>query len=121
MTTEEITTNTVTKTNELPEQKGLDAPLVSGSGFSAFRSPKFNNNKMKREFNFYKSYYAGFRAKDLLPIFSFTKNVQGWTFTRVWSLNWFTYVASFSLIKRSDLNEDRGVAHEKNVKMYMVS
>ena len=30
MTTEEITINTVTKTNELPEQKGLDAPLVSG-------------------------------------------------------------------------------------------
>lgn len=30
MTTVEITTNTVTKTNELSEQKGLDAPLVSG-------------------------------------------------------------------------------------------
>ena len=28
MTTEEITTNTVIKTNELPEQKVLDAPLV---------------------------------------------------------------------------------------------
>jgi hypothetical protein len=76
---------------------------------------------MRREFNFYKSWFAGFRAKDLLPIFSFTKNVQGWSFTRVWSLNWFTYAISFRLIKRSDLNEDRSVAHEKNVKRYMVS
>ena len=74
---------------------------------------------MKREFNFYKSYYDGFRVKDLLPIFSFTKNVQGWFFTRVWSLNWFTYAASFRLIKKIYLNEDRSVAHEKNVKRYM--
>jgi hypothetical protein len=82
---------------------------------------KLNNKKMKREFNFYKSWYAGFRLIDLVPIFSFTKNVQGWSFTRVWTLNWFTYAASFRLIKRSDLNEDRSIAHEKNVKRYMVS
>ena len=76
---------------------------------------------MKREFNFYKSWYAGFRAKDLLPIFSFTKNVQAWAFTRVWSLSWFTYAISFSLVKRSDFNEDRNIAHEKNVARYMLS
>ena len=70
---------------------------------------------MKKELDLFKSYYAGFRFKDLLPLFSFTKNVQGW------SLNWFTYCLSFRLIKRSDLNEDRNVAHEKNVKRYMVS
>jgi hypothetical protein len=74
---------------------------------------------MKREFNFYKSYYAGFRAKDLLPIFSFTKNIQGWFFTRVWSLNWFTYAVSFNLTKTSDFNENRSLAHEKNVKQYI--
>jgi len=76
---------------------------------------------MKRKFIFYKSWLAGFRAKDLFPIFSFTKNVQGWFFTRVWSLNWFTYTISFILIKTSDLNEDRSLSHEKNVKRYMVS
>ena len=76
---------------------------------------------MKREFNFYKSWYAGFRTKNLFPIFSFTKNVQGWSFTRVWSLNWFTYAISFSLVKRSDLNEDISIAHEKNVARYMLS
>lgn len=76
---------------------------------------------MKREFNFYKSWYVGFRIKDLLPIFGFTKNVQGWSFTRVWSLNWFTYAISFRLIKRSNLNEDRNIAHEKNVARYMLS
>ena len=76
---------------------------------------------MKREFNFYKSWYAGFRTKDLFPIFSFTKNVQGWSFSRVWSLNWFTYAISFSLVKRSDLNEHRSIAHEKNVARYMLS
>jgi len=76
---------------------------------------------MKREINFYKSWYSDFRAKDLFPIFSFTKNVQGWSFTRVWSLNWFTYAISFRLIKRSDFNEDRSIAHEKNVARYMLS
>jgi hypothetical protein len=76
---------------------------------------------MKIEFNFYKSWYAGFRFKDLLPIFSFTKNVQGWSFTRVWSLNWFTYAVSFRLIETSDLNEEKSVAHEKNVNRYMLS
>lgn len=76
---------------------------------------------MKIEFNFYKSWYAVFRFKDLLPLFSFNKNVQGWSFTRVWSLNWFTYSVSFSIVKRSDLNEDRNIAHEKNVARYMLS
>ena len=87
--------------------------MVNGLSFT-------NHTKMKREFNFYKSWYAGFRLIDLVPIFSFTKNVQGWSFTRVWSLNLFTYAMSFSLEKRSDLNEDRNVAHENNVKRYMV-
>ncbi len=74
---------------------------------------------MKTEFNFYKSWYAGFRLRDLLPIFSFTKNVQGWSFARVYSLYWFTYAVSINLIKISDLNENRSAAHEKNVKRYM--
>ena len=76
---------------------------------------------MKKEFNFYKSWYSAFRFKDLFPVFSFTKNVQGWSFIRVWSLNWFTYAISFRLIKRSEWNEHRNVAHEKNVKRYMMS
>jgi hypothetical protein len=76
---------------------------------------------MKKEFNFYKSWYAGFCLIDLVPIFSFTKNVQGWSFTRVWALSWFTYTISFRLIKISDLNEDRCTAHEKNIEQYMIS
>jgi len=76
---------------------------------------------MKTEINFYKSWYAGFRSKDLLPIFSFDKNVQGWSFIRVWSLNWMTYTVSIHLIKRSDMNQCRNVAHNNNIKRYMVS
>jgi hypothetical protein len=75
---------------------------------------------MRREINFYKSWYAGFRLKDLLPKFNFTKNVQGWSFIRVWTISWFTYALSYRLTKRSDLNEDRSIAHEKNVMRYMV-
>lgn len=75
--------------------------------------------KMKTELNFYKSWYSRFRMIDLVPVFSFSKNIQGWSFTRVWTLNWFTYAVSFFLIKRSYLNEDRKIAHEKNVAKYM--
>jgi hypothetical protein len=75
--------------------------------------------KKMRKINFYKSYYSTFRVKDLFPKFSISKNVQGWFFTRIWSLNWFTYVVSFSIIKRSDLNEERNIAHEKNVARYI--
>ena len=33
----------------------------------------------------------------------------------------YNYAVFFRLIKTSDLNEDRSVAHEKNVKQYMIS
>lgn len=75
---------------------------------------------MKREFNFYKSWYSNFSIKNLLPVFGFTKNIQGYSFIRVWSLNWFTYTISYRLIKRSDLDEDRNIAHKKNVDKYMI-
>ena len=75
---------------------------------------------MKREFCFYKSWFAGFRIVDLIPIFGFSKNVQGWFFTRNYTLNWLTYCIQFSITKTSDLNEDRNIAHEKNVNRYMV-
>jgi len=74
---------------------------------------------MKSTFNFYKSYYYKIRIIDLIPIISYSKNVQGWFFTRCWSINWLTYAISFSLIKISDLNQDRNISHEKNVIRYM--
>ena len=76
---------------------------------------------MKIEFYFFKSWYVGFRLRDLIPIFGFSKNVQGWSFTRNWSLNWLTYCLCFSIILRSDLNEDINIAHEMNVAKYMRS
>lgn len=75
---------------------------------------------MKREIYFYRRNYIGFTSKDLLPIYNFRKNVQGWSFIRVWSLYWFNYAISFIITKRSYLNEDIVVAHEKNVKQYML-
>lgn len=74
---------------------------------------------MKTQFNFYKSWYSTFRLIDIFPIFSFTKNVQGYSFVRVYSLKWFTYAFSFFSIKRSYLNEDRSVAHKKNVNRFL--
>jgi hypothetical protein len=76
---------------------------------------------MKREFYFYKSWVAGFRIIDLLPKFHFSKNVQAWSFTRNWGVNWFTYCFQFTIVIQSDLNEDRAIAHEKNVARYMHS
>ena len=74
---------------------------------------------MRIEIYFYKSWFAGFRFKDLMPIPGFSKNVQEWSFTRNWTLNWLTYCAQFSIVKMSCLNEDANTAHEKNVAMYM--
>ncbi len=56
---------------------------------------------MKSELYFYKSWYAGFRTKDLLPIFCFSKNIQGLSFIRVLNLKWFTYAVSFFIVKRN--------------------
>jgi hypothetical protein len=74
---------------------------------------------MKKEFYFYKNWYAGFRLKDLIPKVSFSENVQGWFYTRVYTLKWFTYAISLFLIKTRCLDQEREIAHEKNVQYYL--
>ena len=75
---------------------------------------------MKREFYFYKGWYADLDSRFNSIIWIF-QNVQGWSFTRNWTLNWFTYCLQFSIVLRSDINEDRNIAHEKNVARYLLS
>ena len=74
---------------------------------------------MKREINFYKTDYTRFKAANLLPNVSFSKNVQGWSFIRNYTITWLRFAVTLSLTKRSDLNVDRNVAHEQNVAKYM--
>lgn len=76
---------------------------------------------MKRKIYFYKSWFASFRPKDLLPCFGFSKNVQGWSFTRNYTLNWFTYCLQFSVVLYNYLDEERKIAHVKNAGKYMLS
>lgn len=74
---------------------------------------------MERKIYFYKSWFSKFRFKDLLPCFSFSKNVQGFAFTRNYSLNWFTYCLQFSIYLYDNMDCDQQIAHEKNVLKYI--
>ena len=76
---------------------------------------------MKRELKLFKSWYGKFTIKQLIPEFRFSKNVQGWFFTRNWSVTWFTYCLNYSITITSDTNEERNIAHEKNVARYMLA
>jgi hypothetical protein len=75
---------------------------------------------MKRELKFYKHWFAPITKKQLIPSFSFSKNVQGYFFTRNWSISWFRYCLLFTVVITSDFNEDRNIAHERNVASYML-
>jgi hypothetical protein len=74
---------------------------------------------MKREINFYKHWFAPVRIKNFLPVFSYSKNVQGWFFTRNYTVEWFTYAINFRVMVNSDYDVEREVAHELNVAKYM--
>jgi len=74
---------------------------------------------MKREINFYQTDYTKFKVANLLPKVSFSKNVQGWSSTRNYTITWLRFAVTLRLIKRSDLNIDRNLAHEQNVAKYM--
>jgi uncharacterized protein YjcR len=69
---------------------------------------------MKKKIYFYKSWLASFRLHDLIPCLGFSRNVQGWFYTRTWSVNFLTYCLQLSIVNTSDLNEERSIAHEKN-------
>lgn len=75
--------------------------------------------KMKRKLKLFKSWYAPLTIKQFIPNFKFSKNVQGWFFTRNWSLCWLRYCLLFTVTITSDFNEDRRIAHEKNVARYL--
>ena len=74
---------------------------------------------MKREIKFYQTDYTKFKVANLLPKASFSKNVQGWSFTRNYTITWLRFAVTLSLIKRSDLNIARNLAHKHNVARYM--
>ncbi len=74
---------------------------------------------MKRELLFYKWYYTKLTLINFVPVIEFSKNVQGHFFTRNYCLYWLRYCVQLSLIVTSDFNEERSVAHEKNVERYM--
>ena len=75
--------------------------------------------KKRREIYFYKSWFLKFRFKDLFPCFSFSKNVQGFAFTRNYCLNLFTYCIQLSVVKYDNLDYETSIAHQKNVLKYL--
>ena len=76
--------------------------------------------KRKTEVDFYKSDYTRFSLVNLLPVFNYGKNVQGYSFTRGITIYWFTYAVTVSVTLRSDDSIDSSLAHEINVQKYMM-
>lgn len=72
----------------------------------------------KYELHFYKSWFGKFRLLDLIPKISFCKSIQGWHYIISFSINFFTYSLTFFITKSSNTDENRHIAHEKNIIKY---
>jgi len=76
---------------------------------------------------FYRYWYAPIGFKDYptfewnkwLPKFDYMKNVQGWWLTRTYTLYWFIWALTYTIVIHSDYDVERNVAHEMNVKKYL--
>ena len=60
---------------------------------------------MKRTIYFYRHWFAPIRVKDFLPVFRYSKNVQGWFFTRNCILELFTYALRYSITINNNKNQ----------------
>lgn len=72
----------------------------------------------KYRIRFYKQQVLGITFKPMVPNVSFSKNAQGWFYTRYWSISWFAYCLQYSITITSDLKVDRKEAHKLNVQKY---
>ena len=75
---------------------------------------------MKKKLKFYKYWFAPITLKQLIPSYSHSKNVQGWFFTRNWSVSWFRYCLLFTITVTSEFSVSRNIAHKKNITRYIV-
>ena len=81
---------------------------------------------MKRELKFYQYWFAPMNFKypifgysKWFPKFDFSKNVQGWFYTRKYTLSWLKWALTYTISLNSDFSVSRNLAHEMNVKKYM--
>lgn len=74
---------------------------------------------IKRRVRVYKSLYSPLRLVNILPKFSYSKNVQAWLFTRNYTIYWFRWAVTYSIVIISDLSMNRSEAHKMNVKKYL--
>jgi hypothetical protein len=75
--------------------------------------------KAKKELKFYKSIFIPIRVIDFFPIIKFSKNVQGYSFTRSYTLSWFKYAVTYFKTIESCMDIDMNTAHKSNVLKYM--
>ena len=66
---------------------------------------------------FYKYSYTSFW--NLIPKIEYSKNVQGWFFTRSLTIYWIRHAITFRKTINSNFNIDRILAHSLNVEKYM--
>jgi len=74
---------------------------------------------MKVEIRAYKYWYQRLGRRNFFPKVAFSKNVQGWFFTRSMTGMWGKWAITFFLNRHSSFEVDRGAAHKQNVKRFM--
>lgn len=83
-----------------------------------FRTPK---GKPKYIVNIwaYRYWYAKIFWRVVFPRFEFSRNVQGWYFTRTFTVSWIGYAIRFDFTTVNYWELERHIAHEKNVDKYI--
>jgi hypothetical protein len=76
---------------------------------------------MRRNIHFYRTDYTKFTSTNLIPKFSFSKNVQGWVFTRNYTFECMRYAITLSLLITSDTKIPMNIAHRDNVNKWMLN
>jgi len=76
---------------------------------------------MKLNLNFYRYLLSSMKMINYKPKFVYSKNVQGYWFTRNYTIYFCVWALTLTITIHSDFNVKRSIAHEMNVKKYMLS
>lgn len=76
---------------------------------------------MKRiKMHFYKTSFLTISLNNFVPAISYSKNVQGYFFTQIWTITFLRYAITLRMVLVNDTNVERLVSHDRNVEKYMV-
>lgn len=74
---------------------------------------------IKLNLQLYRSEFGPFDRNAIVPKAGFSKSVQGYFFTRSYTITWFLFSITARLTWVSDYNQNRTEAHAANVLKYL--